>query len=89
MFKLPTAHSAFQYECTIVEPEPECSLRERMEDELENRIKPKKNKRLPGERLLKQLHKQEMKEREKKDLFNERIANSISSIMIDLSLFQR
>ena len=83
MFKLPTSHSAFQYECNIVEPEP--VENNYMEDETAVVVK-KKNNRLPGEKLLKQLHKQEMKEREKKLLFNERMENSISSIMNDLSL---
>ena len=83
MFKLPTSHSAFQYECEIVQPEQEP---EYMEDETAVVIKKKKNNRLPGERLLKQLHKQEMKEREKKLLFDDRIENSIMTIMNDLSI---
>lgn len=84
MFQLPTSHSAFQYECEIVQPpEPEI---EYMEDETAVVIKKKKNNRLPGERLLKQLHKQEMKEKEKKLLFNDRIENSIISVMNDLSI---
>lgn len=83
MFKLPTTHSAFQYSCDIIQPEPEI---EYMEDEAAVVIKKKKNNRLPGERLLKQLHKQEMKEREKKLLFDERIENSIMTVMNDLSI---
>ena len=70
MFKLPTSHSAFQYSCDIVQP-PVLQFAEGkhennyMEDETAVVVK-KKNNRLPGEKLLKQLHKQEMKEREKK-----------------------
>lgn len=87
MFQLPKSSSAFQYECTIVQPEPVENNVENnyMEDETVV-IKKKKNNRLPGEKLLKQLYRQEMKEREKKLLFNERMENSISSIMNDLSL---
>ena len=84
MFKLPTSHSAFQYSCDIIQPEPEIES-ELMQDE-SIVIKPKKNNRLPGERLLKQLYKQELKEREKKILFNDRIENSIMTIMNDLSI---
>ena len=85
MFKLPTSHSAFQYTCDIIQPEPEI---EYMGDEADAAvmIKPKKNNRLPGERLLKQLHKQEIKEREKKLLFDKRIENSIMTVMNDLSI---
>ena len=85
MFKLPTSHSAFQYSCDIIQPEPEI---EYMEDEADAAvmIKPKKNNRLPGERLLKQLYKQEKKEREKKILFDDRIQNSIMTVMNDLSI---
>ena len=83
MFQLPTTHSAFQYSCDIIQPpEPEI---EYMQDE-SIVIKPKKNNRLPGERLLKQLHKQEIKEREKKLLFDKRIENSIMTVMNDLSI---
>ena len=84
MFQLPTTHSAFQYSCDIIQPpEPEI---EYMGDETAVVIKKKKNNRLPGERLLKQLHKQEIKEREKKLLFDERIENSIMTVMNDLSI---
>ncbi len=83
MFQLPTSHSAFQYSCDIIQPEPEI---EYMEDETAVVIKKKKNNRLPGERLLKQLHKQEKKEREKKLLFDKRIENSIMTVMNDLSI---
>ena len=85
MFRLPTSHSAFQYTCDIIQPpEPEIES-DLMQDE-SIVIKPKKNNRLPGEKLLKQLHKQELKEREKKILFNDRMENSILTVMNNLSL---
>ena len=84
MFKLPTSHSAFQYTCDIIQPEPEIES-DLMQDAAVV-IKKKKNNRLPGERLLKQLYKQEIKEREKKLLFNDRIENSIMAVMNNLSL---
>jgi hypothetical protein len=84
MFQPPTCGTAFQYECTLVEPEPSIAQFNEYVDEPV--AKPKTNNRLPGEKLLKKLHKAQLKEVKRKLQFDERIEASIDSIMSDLSI---
>lgn len=81
MFKMPIPHSAFQYECKLIEPVVDIPQINEYEVDIPKQSI-KKNRRKPGEKLLKQINKQMIKKSEDmKKNYEQSIDNVLNTIM--------